>query len=195
MPYFAEFSHSGKHLVRLDTRFYFSGNSPSRRTGDCLGSIIMCNPGGATGPLGIWTRIINTDPTLNAIDQILRAAVALKRDRVPAFSVSPDAYVQILNCCYICNTTPPISCLCGIAEPVKGKWIWVAWGDKSSAIITNGIGTVGMTPAFWFEQSCKGIQSGTPSLTNFPIHPLPMGWRKHYPNYPNAIAVEIAGRL
>lgn len=196
MPFFAEFSDAGKRLVRKDTRFYFCGCNPSQGSGHCIGTIIMCNPGGAKGPVGIWTRIIKTDPTLDSIEQILRAAVALKRDGTPDYSVSHDDYVQILNCCNICDTKPPESCLCGIKEPVKGKWVWVAWGGKDSQITSGGIATIGTVPAFWFEQTIKGIRQGPPVTSDiFPIRPLPRAWRTHHPKYASEVAREIASRL
>jgi len=196
MSFFAEFTDAGTRLARKDTRFYFCGRNPSQGSGNCIGTIIMCNPGGAKGPVGIWTRIIKTDPTLDSIEQILRAAVALKRDAITDFSVSPDDYVQILNCCYICDTNPPKSCLCGIRESVKGKWAWVAWGDKKTSITSTGVATVGTVPAFWFEQSIKGIRRGSPVPSDiFPIHPLPVGWRTHHPKYATEVAREIASRL
>jgi len=159
----------------------------------------MCNPGRAEGPIGVWTRIIKTDKTLDSVEQMLRAAVALKISGAPGFSVSPDDYVQILNCCYVCDGgEAPASCLCGHVESVRSNWVWIAWGATivTAKLIAKGIATVGETPAFWFDGSISKTSVGASVPKNCrAIHPHPRGWTGRHSTYPSAVAHEISTRL
>lgn len=197
MPFFAKFSKPGADLLREDTRFYFDDIADKSPGDPCIGTIFLCNPGSATGTPGQWGPV-EPDPTLRVIEGILRDAVARKTKNDFRFVLQENSYVEILNCCYVCSGShAPSKCRCGIQQPVRGAWVWVAWGHGASgAMRKHGRKTIGQASAFWFEDGLVKKGEGVPVSVKG-VHPSPHagGWKRCYPEYAARISEEIAARL
>ncbi|GAB4301763.1 MAG: hypothetical protein Kow0068_24650 [Marinilabiliales bacterium] len=95
MPYyFAKFYKKNELLLRVDTRIYFGSKKPNSREGNCLGLVILKNPGSANPTnIGEWSEIqIGNDKALPWIANVY--STVLKELNLV---IDENSYLRVCN--------------------------------------------------------------------------------------------------
>ena len=98
--YYAKFSKKGENETRVDTRIYFGEDKPDLNNGDCLGIVILKNPGSAKAI--VRNKLAKLDPdndkALPWIENMYRTVMNELN-----YDIKDNEYIRVCNLIPLCE--------------------------------------------------------------------------------------------